>query len=385
MADGLFLPQFRGPGSPGAPGVGSTRRGLETARQAEQLTQTQQIGLQATSDEARLQSLIRGAVLLKQIRGPQQKIEFLQGRIQQLEANGIDSSDTRQALALAQAGDFAALEELTDQAISLGQAEEKQAPFQFKEGGIIFNPNTGKTTVDPVAKQRIDNIAARANVTGKLDFKGRQSMNKDVTGLLKNTVGIVNTAKDIGKLGRLGGGPASIALVFKFMKALDPTSVVREGEFATAQNSAGIPEGIRNIFNKLLTGERLGEAQIKQFVDTVQALANTAIGGSTEEINKLLNTFGDTLPDDFKKSLLNRIPGGFEVDQKPPASIAKPEDQSIFARTPIAETTPPAVSGELPPTTPPALTTPPAATSEAPQIPVSPEIQALLDKHLGNQ
>jgi len=36
-----------------------------------------------------------------------------------------------------------------------------------------------------------------------------------------------------------------LALIFNYMKILDPGSVVREGEFATAQNSAGIPERIR--------------------------------------------------------------------------------------------------------------------------------------------
>ena len=325
MANGLFIPAFRGPGSPGVPGVGSTRRGLETARQAEQLTQTQQIGLQATSDQARIDSLVRGSVLLKQI-PLERKEEFLQGRIQQLEANGIDSSDTREALALAQAGDFAALEELTDQGIAIGQGQAEQAPLQLQKSGIIFNPNTGETKVDPVAKQRIDNIAARANVTGKLDFKDKQSMNKDVTGLLKNTVGIVNTAKDLGKLGKLGTGPASIAIVFKFMKALDPTSVVREGEFATAEKSAGVPEAVRNIYNRLINGERLGDVQIKQFIETSKVLSNAATDSSRDEITALLDTFGDTLPDDFRKSLLNRIPGEFEFDDKPPASIAKPEE-----------------------------------------------------------
>lgn len=47
-----------------------------------------------------------------------------------------------------------------------------------------------------------------------------------------------------------------IALVFSFMKMLDPGSVVRESEFATAANAQGIPEQLRNGYNKLLTGKR---------------------------------------------------------------------------------------------------------------------------------
>lgn len=48
-----------------------------------------------------------------------------------------------------------------------------------------------------------------------------------------------------------------IALVYGFMKMLDPGSVVREGEFATAENTGGIPERVRITYNKALNGERL--------------------------------------------------------------------------------------------------------------------------------
>lgn len=54
---------------------------------------------------------------------------------------------------------------------------------------------------------------------------------------------------------------SDIALIFGYMKMLDPGSVVRETEFATAQNAAGIPERIRNMFNKAREGTRLSGAQ----------------------------------------------------------------------------------------------------------------------------
>jgi hypothetical protein len=50
------------------------------------------------------------------------------------------------------------------------------------------------------------------------------------------------------------------------MKILDPTSVVREGEQATAQNAEGVDARTRNIFNRLLTGERLTKGQRQDFV-----------------------------------------------------------------------------------------------------------------------
>jgi hypothetical protein len=59
-----------------------------------------------------------------------------------------------------------------------------------------------------------------------------------------------------------------IALIFSFMKTLDPGSTVREGEFATASNAGGIPEQVVNTYNKALNGKFLTDEQRKNFVDT---------------------------------------------------------------------------------------------------------------------
>lgn len=67
-----------------------------------------------------------------------------------------------------------------------------------------------------------------------------------------------------------------LALIFNFMKMLDPGSVVREGEFATAQNAAGIPDRIVNIYNRALRGERLGDAQRADFVAQANGLFSRA-------------------------------------------------------------------------------------------------------------
>lgn len=61
-------------------------------------------------------------------------------------------------------------------------------------------------------------------------------------------------------------GASDIAMVYSFMKMLDPTSVVREGEFATAQNAGGVPEQVIAMYNKILTGERLAPQVRADFV-----------------------------------------------------------------------------------------------------------------------
>lgn len=57
-----------------------------------------------------------------------------------------------------------------------------------------------------------------------------------------------------------------LALIFNYMKMLDPGSTVREGEFATAQNSASIPDRIVGMYNKVRKGERLAPGQREDFV-----------------------------------------------------------------------------------------------------------------------
>lgn len=63
-----------------------------------------------------------------------------------------------------------------------------------------------------------------------------------------------------------------LALIFNYMKMLDPGSTVREGEFATAQNSAGVPERIVAQYNKVLSGERLAPETRTDFVSRSKSL-----------------------------------------------------------------------------------------------------------------
>ncbi len=67
-----------------------------------------------------------------------------------------------------------------------------------------------------------------------------------------------------------------LSLIFGYMKMLDPGSVVREGEFATAQNAAGVPERIQNIYNRVVSGQRLSPSQRSSFKGQAGKLFETA-------------------------------------------------------------------------------------------------------------
>jgi hypothetical protein len=56
-----------------------------------------------------------------------------------------------------------------------------------------------------------------------------------------------------------------LGMIFTYMKVLDPGSTVREGEQATAENAKGIPDYIKNAYNKAMTGQKLPESQREEF------------------------------------------------------------------------------------------------------------------------
>lgn len=91
-----------------------------------------------------------------------------------------------------------------------------------------------------------------------------------------------------------------LALIFGFMKMLDPGSVVREGEFATAQNAAGVPEQIMNLYNRVRTGERLSAAQRTDFVAQSKNLFRAQLDNyvATEEEFKRVAKSQNMKPDD---------------------------------------------------------------------------------------
>ena len=67
-----------------------------------------------------------------------------------------------------------------------------------------------------------------------------------------------------------------IALIFSFMKVLDPTSVVREGEFATAQRYTGLLDSLGVKFDKVVNGNLLSDTQRTNILNSLKGRYTTA-------------------------------------------------------------------------------------------------------------
>jgi hypothetical protein len=74
-----------------------------------------------------------------------------------------------------------------------------------------------------------------------------------------------------------------MALIFAYMKLLDPNSVVRETEYANAQNASAVPDRIRNLYNATIQGAILTPKQIQDFKSQARAIYK---GAKSEALQK---------------------------------------------------------------------------------------------------
>jgi hypothetical protein len=61
-------------------------------------------------------------------------------------------------------------------------------------------------------------------------------------------------------------GAGDLAMVYSYMKMLDPGSTVMQGEYASASNTSGVPDTLRNTYNAVIEGAGLTPTQRQAFL-----------------------------------------------------------------------------------------------------------------------
>ncbi len=125
--------------------------------------------------------------------------------------------------------------------------------------------------------------------------KGEMGMRKEVEDRIKQDRSILNMYGNIEGATKDGTAAGDLSAIFAFMKMLDPGSVVREAEFANAQNAAGIPDRVRNLYNQALKGTRLNDTQRAEFMGEARKLASAAqarITSVTREYQGIADQYG---------------------------------------------------------------------------------------------
>ena len=115
-------------------------------------------------------------------------------------------------------------------------------------------------------------------------------------------------------------GPGDIAAIFAFMKTLDPESVVRESEFATAANSSGSFRKLWNLWNKMKTGEALPEEVRKEFKTAGLRLYQqnqSALDNIRTDFARIAKNQGLDVTNIFADSDIRPLKGEFELTLPP--------------------------------------------------------------------
>jgi hypothetical protein len=150
------------------------------------------------------------------------------------------------------------------QKVTTVEGGKKVEKFVRPEEGQSFEspPDTSGAPND--YKRRQDSLNATTDL--------RKEYNNDPT--TKRTIGVIDAYKSIRGAAdqKAPTGATDIRLVYSFMKAMDPGSTVREGEYATAENSGGVPERVSNMYNRLMQGERLTPEQRSAFAAEAESL-----------------------------------------------------------------------------------------------------------------
>lgn len=142
-------------------------------------------------------------------------------------------------------------------------------PWQPGEGGAL-TPRPG----GPADPNYLRNAQDAKKPGGS--FEDEQKLRKEFESNAKTHLDVRRGFQRV--LASKDDAAGDISLIFGYMKMLDPGSVVREGEFATAQNSAGIPDQVRNMYNRALSGERLNPNQRDMFKGQAKSLYDKSAG-----------------------------------------------------------------------------------------------------------
>ena len=177
-------------------------------------------------------------------------------------------ADATKAEVDAKYADKIALEDLKKKAadLNLTKAQTGSVLAQTKKLGA----ETAKAVLELESFKRTGGIdPAKA-------FEQEEKLRKEYQGRTKVYSDLNSTYANIKSSSDANTGPGDVALITGFMKMLDPGSVVRETEFATARDTAGLYAALENSLKKAQSGQFLQPKQRNEFVTLAKQYLDSA-------------------------------------------------------------------------------------------------------------
>ncbi|MGD2065736.1 MAG: hypothetical protein PVI43_01020 [Candidatus Bathyarchaeota archaeon] len=148
----------------------------------------------------------------------------------------------------------------------LKQAQEIGLPPQAISKVVKDNKGVPSSLLGDV--MQMENIEIESGgLTPEQKFNQEEKLRKEYNDRISNFTQAETNLETIKASARDNSGAGDIALVTSFMKMLDPGSVVRETEFATARDTVGLLDGLKNKAEQIQNGQFLSPKQRQNFVD----------------------------------------------------------------------------------------------------------------------
>jgi hypothetical protein len=171
---------------------------------------------------------------------------------------------------------------------------ETNAIEDLKKKAADFGLTTAQTNSALATTKKLGVETAKAalelealKATGGIDpaktFEQEEKIRKEWQGRSKVYGELGTTYQNIKSSATAKTGPGDIALITGFMKMLDPGSVVRETEFATARDTAGLYTALENALKKAQSGQFLQESQRNDFTSLAKKYLESAQKKAVED------------------------------------------------------------------------------------------------------
>ena len=184
-------------------------------------------------------------------------------------------ADAEKARIEAQYAEGVAKDAIKKRAADLGltTAQTNQASATTRKLGV----ETSKAALELEALKATGGIDPEKKFAQEEKIRKEWQVRSKMYGELQGTFSTLKASADS------ANGPGDIALITGFMKMLDPGSVVRETEFATARDTAGLFMQLQNRLQKAQNGQLLSPEQRKEYVALSQKYLDAAQTRAAQE------------------------------------------------------------------------------------------------------
>jgi len=246
-------------------------------------------------------------------------LQALQQARSQAESRGAAQAGRQQAQSNADRA--FGLQERRFDADTAGKAKDRQ----LKREEFDFSRKLKETEL---GLKRLDSAFAEQNgqyKSAKEKSDVEQGLRKEFTAISKD----YRAARDaFARVGASASDPSAagdMALIFNYMKVLDPGSVVRESEFALAAAAGSFGERIKAGVNRIRNGGRLSKEMRSDFVSRAKKLFDS----QGNQYSKLVNQY-EGIGNRLQLDTRNVVPdfGLAESGGNEPTTVNTPEEAS---------------------------------------------------------